>query len=310
MTRTSSHFVTNDGVRLVYEVADVASASASSPIVFVHGWSGSKRYFDHSFAALISGPNPPPKVVRYDLRGHGDSDQPAWGHHVARYAADLRDLLEHLDLSNVTLVGASMGCAVIWSYIEIFGNLRLKGAVYVDQAPLQNRAPDWNLGSKGCYDVASLTRLQELLKHDFPGFAKGNAECCLSNPIDAQYQELLVAETMKASPEGLAHLMADHTALDWRPLLPHIKMPSLVLAGQKSQIFPWEGVTAVGRMIPNATTVVFPTCDHWLYIEDWSKFSTLVADFAANGEITSTAGEKQKMLLSGGQVLLVAEEGV
>jgi hypothetical protein len=63
-------------------------------------------------------------VVRYDLRGHGDSDQPAWGHHVARYAADLRDLLEHLDLSNVTLVGASMGCAVIWSYIEIFGNLR------------------------------------------------------------------------------------------------------------------------------------------------------------------------------------------
>jgi|AntAceMinimDraft_5_1070358.scaffolds.fasta_scaffold58188_2 hypothetical protein len=37
MTRTSSHFVTNDGVRLVYEVADVASASASSPIVFVHG---------------------------------------------------------------------------------------------------------------------------------------------------------------------------------------------------------------------------------------------------------------------------------
>jgi pimeloyl-ACP methyl ester carboxylesterase len=45
--------------------------------------------------------------------------------------------------------------------------------------------------------------------------------------------------------EGLAHLMADHTALDWRPLLPRIAMPSLVLVGQKSQIFPWEGVAAV-----------------------------------------------------------------
>lgn len=33
-------------------------------------------------------------------------------------------------------------------------------AVFVDQAPLQNIAPDWRWGSTGCYDTASLTRLQ------------------------------------------------------------------------------------------------------------------------------------------------------
>jgi hypothetical protein len=55
--------------------------------------------------------------------------------------------------------------------------------------------------------VSNQPCLQELLKHDFPGFAKGNAKCCLSNPIDAQYEELLVEETMKASPEaGLCKL--------------------------------------------------------------------------------------------------------
>ena len=181
-----------------------------------------------------------------------------------------------------------MGCAIIWSYIELFGNARLKAGVYVDQAPLQNRAPDWNLGSKGCYDVASLTRLQELLKYDFMGFAKGNAECCLSNPIDPQYEELLVEETLKASPEGLAALMADHTALDHRPVLSRIRMPSLVLVGKKSQIFPWEGVAEVGNMIQGATTVIFPTCDHWLYIEDWNYFSKLVLDFAANGALSTS----------------------
>ena len=37
----------------------------------------------------------------------------------------------------VTVVGASMGCAVIWSYIELFGEERLSQAVFVDQAPLQ-----------------------------------------------------------------------------------------------------------------------------------------------------------------------------
>jgi hypothetical protein len=31
------------------------------------------------------------------------------------------------------VVGTSMGCAVIWSYVELFGTARLKSAVFVDQ---------------------------------------------------------------------------------------------------------------------------------------------------------------------------------
>lgn len=65
------------------------------------------------------------------------------------------------------------GCSVIWSYIELFGEERLQRAVFVDQAPLQNVAPDWKSGSKGCYDIASLRKLQEALHTDMLAFAKG-----------------------------------------------------------------------------------------------------------------------------------------
>ena len=65
------------------------------------------------------------------------------------------------------------GCAVIWSYIELFGQSAIKGCVFVDQAPLQNLAHDWKLGSKGCYDIASLTRMQCALETDFASFARG-----------------------------------------------------------------------------------------------------------------------------------------
>ena len=41
----------------------------------------------------------------------------------------------------------------------------------MDQAPLQNTAPDWKWGSTGCYDVASLTRLQCKLQSGAPGGA-------------------------------------------------------------------------------------------------------------------------------------------
>ena len=41
------------------------------------------------------------------------------------------------------MVGTSMGASTIWSYIELFGNLRLAKAVFVDQAPLQVTVSTW-----------------------------------------------------------------------------------------------------------------------------------------------------------------------
>jgi pimeloyl-ACP methyl ester carboxylesterase len=71
------------------------------------------------------------QVYAYDQRFHGDSDSPSHGFHVARLAADLRDFLTALQLTDVTVVGSSMGCAVIWSYVELFGPQRLRQAVFV-----------------------------------------------------------------------------------------------------------------------------------------------------------------------------------
>ena len=41
----------------------------------------------------------------------------------------------------------------------------------------------------------------------FKAFAEGNTTCCLSNEIDAAYKKVLIDETMKAMPAGLAALM-------------------------------------------------------------------------------------------------------
>lgn len=62
----------------------------------------------------------------------------------------------------------------------------LSQACFVDQAPLQNVAADWKWGSTGCYDVASLTRLQCKLQsggHDYSErvagcLGQGGAGCC------------------------------------------------------------------------------------------------------------------------------------
>ncbi|EKX43330.1 hypothetical protein GUITHDRAFT_42624, partial [Guillardia theta CCMP2712] len=231
-------------------------------IVLLHGWSGSMEYFKEN-AALQSLGQKGLRVVRYDHRFHGRSDKPDHGMHVARLAADLRDVMQQLDLSDVTLVGTSMGAAVIWSYIELFGSDKISKAVVVDQAPLQNKLDDWSFGSKGCYDEKTLKNLQNELANNFSAFAQGNYDCCVSIPLSEDLKKLVIDETLLCSGPQLGRLMADHTQLDWRSLLPTIEIPFLNCVGGNSGCFPLEGTRRVGELMKSCKTVTFKEANHW-----------------------------------------------
>ena len=213
-------FVTaSDGCQLHYE----EHGSGSAALLLIHGWSGSSKYFTLNVDELAK----KMLVVTVDLRFHGRSDKPDWGFSVARLAADLSTLL--MDVPSLAAVkpsvlGSSLGCAIIWSYIELFGESRLNKLIFVDQAPSQWLLSDWTLGSKGIYDAASLTNIQKAVQ-DLDSFADGNAECCLSKPVAAEVMALLKAETLLCTPSHLSALMADHAcrahALD--PVQPSFK---------------------------------------------------------------------------------------
>jgi len=183
------------------------------------------------------------------------------------------------------MVGTSMGAAVIWRLQQAHGlrALGVAGAVLVDQAPLQNRAEGWECGSKGIYDGPSLAAVQAALLAGMGAFADANAACCLTKPVAASppgLAELLRAETMRCDGAVLGELMADHTALDWRPVLPTVDVPCLSLWGDDSGCFPPEGLRHVARSIPGCEEVVFEGCNHWLYIEEPARFAAAVGDFA------------------------------
>src|ERR1700754_90758 len=105
-------FRTSDGVGLHY-----VERGTGSPLLLVHGWSQTAEQFSHQLNALA----PTYRVIAYDHRGHGLSDRPEYGYRVHRLAADLRELLLGRDLQDVTVLGHSMGCAVIWAYLDLFG---------------------------------------------------------------------------------------------------------------------------------------------------------------------------------------------
>ena len=82
-------------------------------------------------------------VVAVDHRGHGESDKPDHGYRVARLSTDVHQLVHALDLTEVVWVAHSMGCALAWSYWDMFGGDRLSRLVLFDEPAVLLRQPNW-----------------------------------------------------------------------------------------------------------------------------------------------------------------------
>src|SRR5262245_22695294 len=135
-TRAATGAVTtNDGVALRYE-----EAGSGKALVCIPGWSQTAAQFKHQ----LSGLSDRYRVIAVDMRGHGESDKPNNGYTIQRLAKDVQDLLVARNLTDVTLMGHSMGSSVIWSYWQLWGQDRLAKLIFVDQMPMITADPRWS----------------------------------------------------------------------------------------------------------------------------------------------------------------------
>ena len=128
-------FKTSDGVEMSY-----ISAGEGKPIVMLHGWSQSAEQFKYQIPAFAEHY----RVIAVDLRGHGESEKVSFGYRIARLSKDLQELIGALQLEKPHLLGHSMGCAIIWSYLDLFGADEIDRLVLVDQSPLGTLRSHWN----------------------------------------------------------------------------------------------------------------------------------------------------------------------
>jgi non-heme chloroperoxidase len=89
--------------------------NASQVIVLLHGWKQSHRLFDRMIQELSKDFT----VLAFDHRGMGESDKPDTDYNFSELAGDLKEILAHFDLSDVTLLCWSMGCTVGLSALKI-----------------------------------------------------------------------------------------------------------------------------------------------------------------------------------------------
>src|SRR5690242_107970 len=91
------------------------------PIVFVHSWAVTNDVWHYQHAHFVEHGF---RVIAFDRRGHGFSDQPA-DYSVDTLADDIAAVLEAHDVKDAMLVGHSMGCNEIVRYLARHGSRRV-----------------------------------------------------------------------------------------------------------------------------------------------------------------------------------------
>jgi pimeloyl-ACP methyl ester carboxylesterase len=118
--------VSHDGVTL--NVQDDGPQDGP-PVAFLHGVSGSR----HAYAWLPPGLLLGRRILRVDLRGHGDSDKTPGAYGVDDYSGDVAAILREVGRPAV-LAGHSLGGCVAWTVAQ--RHPELVAAAFLEDPPL------------------------------------------------------------------------------------------------------------------------------------------------------------------------------
>ena len=259
-------------------------AGSGTPLVFIPGWSQSAAMFRYQLEDLSRDY----RVIAIDMRGHGQSEKPAHGYRIARLAADLHDALQALDLKGAILAGHSMGCSIIWSYLDQFGSDRLSRLILIDEPPVLTAWPSWteaerlDLGPKFTPELL-FGMADELIgptgKEFTRNFITGNF---FTKAISKEMVEWVVAENLKFPRLYAARLLIDHGAQDWRDTVARIALPTMVVGGEAS-VFKVASQKWIARQALNARLEIFNEKEggsHFMWLENPERFNSLVRSFA------------------------------
>lgn len=250
-------------------------AGTGRPLVLLHGWATHGGFFALQFADLAASF----QVLAPDLPGHGATPVP---HPTVRHQADaLRALLNALDLRGALLVGWSMGAMVAWRALLDGARERVAGLVVVDMSPRLCNDAGWPWGLRGAVQARG-PQAARLLATDWAAFAPRIARRILAaGSPHTDLRRWVKGEVARCDAEAMAALWLDLLAQDFRADLGRLDLPTLILRGGLSQLYPAGTADWLATALPQAHQVTFAASGHAPHLEEPQRFNEIITGFAA-----------------------------
>jgi pimeloyl-ACP methyl ester carboxylesterase len=268
----TSQYVEAGVLRLHY--LDYGTAGLT-PMLCVHGGAAHAHWFDF----VAPGFSAQYHVRALDLRGHGDSE---WANPPAyfyeRYASDLAEVVEKLDLRDFVLVGHSMGGMVALVYAVTFPG-RVARLIVADSTLRMTEDRVAKLRDVGMRQGTSYATRDEFISRFRlrPGGSTAAPEIIRH----------LASNSGRQMPDGRwqhkfdRNVYTKRESLDGFPRWNHVTIPSLLIKGDRSQRITLPVFAEVKARCPHVELAEVPQSDHHVMLDNPAGFALVVKEFLA-----------------------------
>lgn len=258
-------YVTVNGVRLACYQRGQGREPA---LLLVHGFPLDHRLWKAQLSGLAS----EAWVIAPDLRGFGRSELGTAPLTMEQHADDLAALLDCLGVARAVVAGLSMGGYITFAFWRRHPD-RVRGLVLADT----RAEPDTAVARAGRDAAAQRARevgpavfAEEMLSRLLPPSS-------LSNPkIVGAARDMMASQPVPGIVAALAGL---RDRVDSRPILPAIRVPTLVLVGENDMLTPPSDAAAMAEAIPGARLVTILRAGHLSPLENPRAFNAALRTF-------------------------------
>jgi non-heme chloroperoxidase len=253
-----STVITDDGTEIYYK-----DWGEGSPVVLSHGWPLSSDSWEAQMLFLAENGF---RVVAHDRRGHGRSTQTWFGNEMDTYADDLAQLIDTLDLRDLSLVGFSTGGGEVARYVGRHGTGRVARVALVSAVPpfMLRTADNPDGVPGGVFDdlrARSLADRSQLYRElaDGPFFGNNRPG---QDPSQGT-RDAFWRQGLQAGHRNAYECIAAFSATDFREDLAAFDVPTLVIHGDDDQVVPFEvGGKKSAAAVPGAELKVYAGAPH------------------------------------------------
>ncbi|SCZ40496.1 non-heme chloroperoxidase [Pseudomonas sp. LAIL14HWK12:I2] len=254
----SGMLTVRDGTQIFYK-----DWGHGQPIVFHHGWPLSGDDWDAQMLFFL---NKGFRVIAHDRRGHGRSSQTATGNEMDTYAADVAELMAHLNIRNAVHIGHSTGGGEVARYVARHGRGRVAKAVLIGAVPPIMLRTAKNPGGlpmevfDGLRKALAQNRSQ--FYRDFPsgpfyGFNRPGAK------VSEAIVENWWRQGMNGGIKAQYDCISAFSETDFTDDLKNIDVPTLVLHGEDDQIVPITNSAHLSiKLLKHGTLKTYPGQPH------------------------------------------------
>jgi pimeloyl-ACP methyl ester carboxylesterase/DNA-binding CsgD family transcriptional regulator len=268
-----------DGVRLAYAVH-----GSGPPLVNVACWLSHLQFDWDSpvWRHLLEDLGSFSTLVRYDERGSGLSDWHIDDYSLDARVKDLEAVVDHLGLGRVGLLGMSQGGPVAIAYAarhpDRVSHLVLLGTQ--DRGPLTAR-----LSAERMVEFETLLNLIRIgWARENPVFRRVFTNLFIPAATEEQVRWFDDLQRMSTSTENATRMWVERAQVNVAPLLPQVRVPTLVFHAIDDQAIGFGAGRRVARGIPNARFIPLESDNHILLRDEpaWGRFVDEVRDFLAH----------------------------